>query len=325
MRLGLVFLLVCLSVFLLEFVECQDVTAAKSKKRNADKKGRPTNKKHKSKPKVKKVTVKKPARFGIMTQLLERGRFQKPFDSLVIPAGGTLALRCRGDRISWTYPSYLDEENDGRFSISHQERFSQLTVVNSTGADTGEYSCWALDCDSETCRKDDSKTGSTYVFFSDPSAPPSATIKASSRSVLAGANFNLTCTVVGETNIEVDFTWEFPGQQMSSHFWSLPTDGFPTFSRSGTEDGASGVQPCGRTTPGQCCQLKHCGRWNIRISLWQMHGQSSLYSSGCTLSLEGGDSLLPVLDLENLGIKSDATDCNIVTATVSLLFCCENG
>ncbi|XP_062908723.1 platelet-derived growth factor receptor-like protein isoform X2 [Mobula hypostoma] len=247
-----------------------------------------------------------------MTQLLEKGRFQKPSDSLVIPAGETLVLRCRGDYISWTYPIYLDEENDGRFSISHRERFSQLTVANSTGADTGEYSCWALDCDSETCRKDDSKTGSTYVFFSDPrelfvpandyyeaiqlrtdrptrlpcqvtnplakvslhrefppevipvdgrlitfdvkkgfivhkalplfggtlycvasyqglmqsstkyllifinypSAPPSTTIKASSSSVLAGANFNLTCTVVGETNIEVDFTWEFPGQQL---------------------------------------------------------------------------------------------------------------
>ncbi|XP_072120617.1 platelet-derived growth factor receptor-like protein [Mobula birostris] len=312
MRPGLVFLLVCLSVFLLEFVECQDVTAAKSKKRNADKKGKLTNKKHKSKPKVKKVTVKKPARFGIMTQLLEKGRFQKPSDSLVIPAGETLVLRCRGDYISWTYPIYLDEENDGRFSISHRERFSQLTVANSTGADTGEYSCWALDCDSETCRKDDSKTGSTYIFFSDPrelfvpandyyeaiqlrtdrptrlpcqvtnplakvslhrefppeeipvdgklitfdvkkgfiihkalplfggtlycvasyqglmqsstkyllifinypSARPSPIIKASSSSVPAGANFNLTCTVVGETNIEVDFTWKFPGQQL---------------------------------------------------------------------------------------------------------------
>ncbi|XP_051870617.1 platelet-derived growth factor receptor-like protein [Pristis pectinata] len=322
MRPGLVFVLVCLSVFLLEFVECQDVntkTAAKSKKQNTGKKNKLTNKKPISKPKVKKVAAKKLSRISIMTQLLEKGRFQKPSDTLVIPAGETLVLRCRGEYISWAYPIYLDEENDGRFSINHRERFSQLTVVNSTGADTGEYSCWALDCDSETCRKDDSKKGSTYVFFTDPrelfvpandyyeaiqlrtdrptrlpcqvtnplakvtlhrefppelipvdgklitfdvkkgfiihkalplfggtlycvanyqglmqsstkyllifthypSAPPSAMIKASSKSVRAGANFNLTCTVLGETNIEVDFTWEFPGQQLGRPTYTM--------------------------------------------------------------------------------------------------------
>ncbi|XP_067851894.1 platelet-derived growth factor receptor-like protein [Heptranchias perlo] len=324
MKPGLVFVLLCLSVFLLELVECQKdekviKNAAKSKKQNVGKKLKPVTKKTKVKPKVKKVTVKEPARIFIMTQLLGQGMFRKPSDTLVVPAGEKLVLRCKGKHISWAYPSYLDEENDGRFSINHREKFSQLIVANSTGADTGEYSCWALDCDAQTCRKDDSKTGSTYVFFTDPrelfvptndyyeavqlrtdkptrlpcqvtnplatvslhrefppevipvdgklitfdvkkgfvvhkamplfagtvycvasyrglmqsstkyllifmnypSAPPSATITASSSSVHVGVNFNLTCTALGETDIEVDFTWEFPGQQL----------GRPTYTR----------------------------------------------------------------------------------------------
>ncbi|XP_069754248.1 platelet-derived growth factor receptor-like protein [Narcine bancroftii] len=292
---------------------------AKSKKQNAGKKVKVISKKPKNKPKVKKVAAKKLARVSIMTQQLEHGRFQKPSDTLVIPAGDTLLLRCRGAHISWAYPAYLDEESDGRFSISHRQRFSQLSVANSTGADTGEYSCWALDCDAETCRKDDSKTGSTFVFFTDPrelfvpandyyeaiqlrtdrptrlpcqvtnplakvslhrefppevipvdgklitfdvkkgfvihkalpffggtlycvanyqglrqsstkylliftnypSAPPSPTIRASSSSVRAGINFNLTCTVLGEANIEVDFTWEFPGQRLGRPTYTM--------------------------------------------------------------------------------------------------------
>ncbi|GCC21937.1 platelet-derived growth factor receptor-like protein [Chiloscyllium punctatum] len=317
MRLGLAFVLVCLTVFVLEFVECQKESrtvknVAKGKKQNIGKKVKPAIKKTKSKPKVKKVSVKVPSRILIMTHLSEKGRFRKPSDTLVVPAGERLVLRCKGNHISWAYPSYLDEDDEGRFSITHRERFSQLTVVNSTAADTGEYRCWALDCDTETCRKDDSKTGSTYVFFTDPrelfvptndyyeaiqlrtdrptrlpcqvtnplakvslhrefppevipvngklitfdvkkgfiihkalplfagtvycvasyqglmqsstkylliftnypSAPPLAKIKASSNSVSVGENFNLTCTALGEIDIEVDFTWEFPGEQL---------------------------------------------------------------------------------------------------------------
>ncbi|XP_041050197.1 platelet-derived growth factor receptor-like protein [Carcharodon carcharias] len=327
MKPGLVFLLVCLSVFLLEFVECQQdekVTknVAKNKRQHVGKKVKAAaTKKTKGKPKAKKVKV--PAKIFIMTQLLEEGRFQKPSDTVVLSVGKRLVLRCKGKHISWAYPSYLDEEDGGRFSITHRKRHSQLVVVNSTGADTGEYSCWALDCDTETCRKEDSKTGSTYVFFTDPrelfvpandyyeavqlrtdrptrlpcqvtnplakvslhrefppevipvdgklitfdvkkgfiihkalplfagtvycvasyrgllqsstkylliftnypSAPPSAKITASSSSVPVGANFNVTCTVLGEIDIEVDFTWEFPGQEL----------GRPTYTRESQE------------------------------------------------------------------------------------------
>ncbi|XP_066445555.1 platelet-derived growth factor receptor-like protein [Eleutherodactylus coqui] len=51
-----------------------------------------------------------------------------------------------------------------------------------------------------------------YVHY--PSAPPKPTIEASVKSARAGENFVVTCTVLGELEIKVDFTWEYPGQQI---------------------------------------------------------------------------------------------------------------
>ncbi|KAM3926001.1 platelet-derived growth factor receptor-like protein [Leptodactylus fuscus] len=51
-----------------------------------------------------------------------------------------------------------------------------------------------------------------YVHY--PSAPPKPTIEASVKSIRAGENFVVTCTVLGELEISVEFTWEYPGQQI---------------------------------------------------------------------------------------------------------------
>ncbi|CAN2387304.1 Immunoglobulin like [Pristimantis euphronides] len=51
-----------------------------------------------------------------------------------------------------------------------------------------------------------------YVHY--PSAPPKPTIEASVKSIRAGENFIVTCTALGELEINVDFTWEYPGQQI---------------------------------------------------------------------------------------------------------------
>ncbi|XP_056372833.1 platelet-derived growth factor receptor-like protein isoform X2 [Hyla sarda] len=51
-----------------------------------------------------------------------------------------------------------------------------------------------------------------YVHY--PSAPPKPTIEASVRSARAGENFVVTCTVLGELEINVEFNWEYPGQQI---------------------------------------------------------------------------------------------------------------
>lgn len=50
-------------------------------------------------------------------------------------------------------------------SVRQHERHGQLTLVNSTAADTGEFSCWGQLCNGYVCRRDEAKTGSTYVFF----------------------------------------------------------------------------------------------------------------------------------------------------------------
>ncbi|KAF5922407.1 hypothetical protein HPG69_009450 [Diceros bicornis minor] len=51
--------------------------------------------------------------------------------------------------------------------VKQQERYSQLTLVNSTAADTGEFSCWGQLCNGYICRRDEAKTGSTYIFFTE--------------------------------------------------------------------------------------------------------------------------------------------------------------
>lgn len=48
----------------------------------------------------------------------------------------------------------------------------------------------------------------------DPAAPPFPAIQASSDTVAVGHNLQVTCTVIGEQDVLVDFTWEYPGQKV---------------------------------------------------------------------------------------------------------------
>ncbi|MBN3275867.1 CTR2 protein, partial [Polyodon spathula] len=50
------------------------------------------------------------------------------------------------------------------------------------------------------------------LYVEVPSGPPSVTIEASSSRVMGGDHINVTCTVLGEPEVEVDFTWTYPGQ-----------------------------------------------------------------------------------------------------------------
>lgn len=45
-------------------------------------------------------------------------------------------------------------------------------------------------------------------------APPAPVIEASSGSVAVGENLRVSCSVVGEQDVAVEFTWEYPGQQV---------------------------------------------------------------------------------------------------------------
>lgn len=50
-------------------------------------------------------------------------------------------------------------------SIVQHERYGGLTLVNSTGADTGEYTCFPMYCEDTDCRKEYDKAVKVFVFF----------------------------------------------------------------------------------------------------------------------------------------------------------------
>lgn len=55
-----------------------------------------------------------PKASSIMMQVMEKGRFQKPAATLSLTAGQTLELRCKGNKVGWSYPEYLDAFKDSR-------------------------------------------------------------------------------------------------------------------------------------------------------------------------------------------------------------------
>ncbi|XP_023257869.1 platelet-derived growth factor receptor-like protein [Seriola lalandi dorsalis] len=248
----------------------------------------------------------------LLTQVLNKGKFKKVGETISVQSGEILELRCRGKPVQWSVPSYLEEEDDGRLSTVQHERYGALTLVNTTGADTGEYTCYPMYCEDTDCRKEYGKAVKVFVFFPDPQelfvpssdyyeviqlrtnwptvlpcqvtspdakvtlhreyppvevavdgreisfnvmkgftihrprpyhagalycvaslgnlrqsstkymliyvnypmAPPAPVIQASSPSLAAGENLRVSCSVVGEQDVVVEFTWEYPGQQI---------------------------------------------------------------------------------------------------------------
>uniref|UniRef100_A0A3Q4B3C4 Platelet-derived growth factor receptor-like protein n=1 Tax=Mola mola TaxID=94237 RepID=A0A3Q4B3C4_MOLML len=247
-------------------------------------------------------------------QVLNRRKFKKVSETISVPSGDTLELRCRGKPVQWSVPPYLEEDHDGRLKIVQNERYGVLTLVNTTGADTGEYTCYPMYCEDTDCRKEYDKAVKVFIFFPDPQelfvpsseyyevlqlrtnwptvlpcqvtspeakvtlhrefppvevavdgtdisfdvkrgftihrprphhagslycvaglgnlrqsstkymliyvnceypmTPPAPVIQASSSSVAVGENLHISCSVVGEQDVIVDFTWEYPGQQI---------------------------------------------------------------------------------------------------------------
>ncbi|XP_072520270.1 platelet-derived growth factor receptor-like protein [Salminus brasiliensis] len=303
--------LLTLTLLLLELQNgvSQQVKSQKEASENRLKPGRRRVKVPYPKPNENKVGGKAQS---ILTQVLDKGRFLRLGDSLTLNPGKTLELRCKGTKIGWAYPSYLDTFNDSRLSVKQNGKFGQLTLTSPSAADTGEYSCWVVLCDGEECEKDPDRTSATYIYFTDkdelfvpsaihfeivylrpdkpatipcrvttpkasvslhrevppeevhvdgslisynptkgfilqepspehggayyckansttkttpqistkyqllyvevPSGPPFATIQASSNEVRGGDIFNITCTVLGEPEVEVNFSWRYPGQ-----------------------------------------------------------------------------------------------------------------
>ncbi|KAL7858612.1 hypothetical protein AOLI_G00187140 [Acnodon oligacanthus] len=261
------------------------------------------------KPKAK-ATPQPPAAQTYLTQVLDKGKFQKVGKTLSVMAGVTLELRCKGSPVQWGVPPYLQEDDDGRLRTVQHERYGTLILTKTTGADTGEFTCYPMYCEDTECRKEYDKAIKVFIFFPDPqelfvpssdyykviqlgtnrpavlpcqvtspqakvtlhrefppaevkvdgaeisfevtrgfiihrpkeyhtgslycvaslgnlrqsstkymliyihypAAPPAPVIQASSDSMVLGQNLQVTCTVVGEQDVLVDFTWEYPGQ-----------------------------------------------------------------------------------------------------------------
>ncbi|KAL0973699.1 hypothetical protein UPYG_G00209790 [Umbra pygmaea] len=311
-------LLVC--SLILEFGQCQQEgqgrTPAPGRKPKPSK-AKPVRGPGKAtpKPKVKATLAPRAAANqgpAHLTQVVNQGRFQRVGDSLSVRAGDTLELRCKGNPVRWGVPAYLEDDDEGRLRMVQHQRYGTLILSNSTGADTGEYTCFPLVCEDSDCRKQYDKAVKVFIFFPDPQelfvpsssyyeviqlrtnwptvlpcqvtspdakvslhrefpptqvevdgveitfnvkrgftihrpklhhagelycvaslgnlrqssvkymliyvnypmAPPTPVIQASSSSVAIGQNLQVTCTVTGEPDVVIDFTWEYPGQQI---------------------------------------------------------------------------------------------------------------
>ncbi|NXX88364.1 PGFRL protein, partial [Centropus bengalensis] len=299
----------------------------KRPKEPGENKIKPVNKK--VKPKIPRVKERESSDSSsksqsLLTWMTDKGHFQKLSATLSLSAGQSIELRCKGSNVTWNYPSYLDTFKDSRLSIKQLDRYSQLSLANSTAADTGEYGCWLQLCSGNKCRKDETKTGSTYIFFTDkeelfvptpsyfeivylnpdkpavipcrvttpsakvtlhrefpaeeieidgtdiiydvkkgfvyqhptsdhkgivyckaesegapqisikyhllyvevPKGPPSTTITASSSRAGGGDSVHVSCTVLGEPDVDVNFRWQYPGQESErpvviQNFWRL--------------------------------------------------------------------------------------------------------
>ncbi|XP_026879704.2 platelet-derived growth factor receptor-like protein isoform X1 [Electrophorus electricus] len=320
MKLAVVALTALLCVLLFRLVMSQKAsqeprTAVEQEPRGKAKVGEGAKKKPKSAAvKAKPGVTPRPSTVATtyLTQVLEKGKFQKVGNTLSVSAGDTLQLRCKGNPVEWGVPTYLQEDNEGRLRMVQHKQYGMLILANSTGADTGEYTCYPMHCEDTDCRKEYEKAVKVFIFFPDPqelfvpssnyyeviqlrtnhpavlpcqvtspsakvtlhheyppaevkvdgseisfsvtrgftihrprphlagslycvaslgglrqsstkymlvyvhypAAPPSPVIQASSDTVALGQNLQITCMVVGEENVLVDFTWDYPGQKI---------------------------------------------------------------------------------------------------------------
>ncbi|KAF4791736.1 Platelet-derived growth factor receptor-like protein [Turdus rufiventris] len=302
---------VLLSLLLLQEALPHVIAKSKRPKEPGENKIKPVNKKVKPKTPKMKERESVDSSFksqSILTQVMDKGKIK-----------GYLWLH--GSKIEEIEIVWENRKND---LVKQLDRYSQLILANSTAADTGEYSCWLQLCNGNKCRKDETKTGSTYIFFTDkeelfvptpsyfeiiylnpdkpavipcrvttpsakvtlhrefpaeeietdgtdiiydakkgfvfqhptsdhkgivyckaesqgapqisikyhllyvevPKGPPSATIAVSSIRAGLGDRVHVVCTVLGEPDVDVNFRWQYPGQEsgrpvITQNFWRL--------------------------------------------------------------------------------------------------------
>lgn len=95
-------------------VEPDPKTKAEKRPNGKSKTVKGTGKATSSKPKVKTTPVTPKEAQTYLTQVVNKGRFQKVGDTLTVQAGDALELRCKGNPVQWTVPAYLEEDDEGR-------------------------------------------------------------------------------------------------------------------------------------------------------------------------------------------------------------------
>ncbi|EHB15248.1 Platelet-derived growth factor receptor-like protein [Heterocephalus glaber] len=122
---------------LVNAIAAQHLPKNKQPKEQGENRIKPTNKK--VKPKVPKIKDRDtadstPKSQSIMMQVTEKGRFQRPAATLSLAAGQTVELRCKGSKIGWSYPAYLDTFKDSRLRMKgtkgHDSEDSFLTLFH---------------------------------------------------------------------------------------------------------------------------------------------------------------------------------------------------
>ncbi|KAK3558028.1 hypothetical protein QTP86_006356 [Hemibagrus guttatus] len=112
-------------------------------KTEAEKKNKRTSVKTKAAPPAKPPSPTADPPY--LTRVVGKGKFERVGKTLSVPAGDTLELR----------------------TVQH-ERYGVLILVNSSGADTGQYTCYPLYCEDSDCRKEYNKALKVFIFFPDP-------------------------------------------------------------------------------------------------------------------------------------------------------------
>ncbi|XP_024138685.1 platelet-derived growth factor receptor-like protein [Oryzias melastigma] len=300
-------LVLCLALLCLELQNCA-CQAVKRRKDVGENPKRPGGKRVRTRH--PDLSERKSKSQSLLTQVLDKGRFLRLGPSTTLTPGRSLELRCKGTNMGWSYPTYLDTFNDSRLSIKQSDKYSQLILTSTSAADTGSYSCWVIVCDGAECHKDQDRTYTSYIYFTDkdnifvpsaihfeivylrpdspavvpcrvtepkavaslhrevppeeipangtlvtydptlgfvlqqpspdhqgvfyckavlrgtpqvstkyqllyvevPRGPPFASLEVSPEFVRGGENINVSCTVLGDPEADVSFTWSYPGQ-----------------------------------------------------------------------------------------------------------------
>ncbi|XP_054648325.1 platelet-derived growth factor receptor-like protein isoform X2 [Dunckerocampus dactyliophorus] len=231
----------CLALFWMELQHGACQQANKRRKDAGENRIRPGGKRGKMRhPKLKEGGGRG---HTLLTQVLEKGRFLRLGQSTILTPGNNLELRCKGSKIdkdNLFVPSdihfqivYLRPDKPAvvpcrvttpHATVSlHREVPPKEIAANGTAVTYDPTKGFVLQTPSleyqgvfycKAVAKGTPQISNKYqlLYVEVPSSPPFVSLKASSELASGGDNINVTCSVMGEPDVDVSFTWSYPGQ-----------------------------------------------------------------------------------------------------------------